>query len=157
MFIFSINLPKTRIITIIAIVLCLICVLFLILKIVPCLFATNTNDLLQVQNYEDMVQFFKSYGYTVSQEPIETEDVVIPETFDPVYVNYEKLQKEAGFSIEGFKGVHVKRYTFLIENHERSVDEQVRGNLLVYEDRIIGGDICSVALDGFMSPLVKKN
>ena len=35
-------------------------------------------------------------------------------------------------------------------------DGVVRANLLVYEGRVIGGDVCSVELDGFMQGFEKQ-
>lgn len=46
-------------------------------------------------------------------------------------------------------GKTVKRYTYIIHNYPDETD-QVRANLLVYDGKVIGGDICTLALDGFM-------
>jgi hypothetical protein len=156
MFIFTMHLPKTRWVTLIAVVLILLCIIFLLVKVVPNVFFGTKSSALKAETTEDMIEFFEHNGYTVFPEPIEVVPVDIPDMFDAVYQNYEKLQQEAGFSLEKYRGCQVTRYTFLIQDHPQSSQEEVRGNLLVYQARIIGGDIMCVRLDGFMEPLLPR-
>ena len=45
------------------------------------------------------------------------------------------------------------RYAYRIGNHP-SGEQDVRANLLVYKNRLVGGDVCSLRLDGFMHGLL---
>lgn len=94
-------------------------------------------------------EIVKSMGYDAETEPSETETIVIPEKFNDVYEKYNALQREGGFDLEPYRGKTCTRYTYLIP----SLD--ARANILVYENRVIGGDICGITLDGFMIPLRK--
>jgi len=100
---------------------------------------------------ERMVNFLQGYDIEVSNIPIERVLVKIPDTFDDVYENYNVLQKQAGFDLEKYRGKNVWRYTFRVLNFGREAN--VRANLLVYDNRIIGGDVMSTSLGGFMYPL----
>ena len=50
---------------------------------------------------------------------------------------------------EEYKGKRVKRYTYEVTNYPGQASG-VRANLLVDGGMVIGGDICSLTLDGFM-------
>ena len=91
----------------------------------------------------------KGMGYDAESEPSETETIVIPEKFNDVYKKYNELQREGGFDLEPYKGKTCTRYTYLIPSLN------ARANILVYENRVIGGDICGITLDGVMIPLRK--
>ena len=102
------------------------------------------------------VQFLESYGWKVDAEPLEVMEVTIPKTFDAVYKNYNALQKKQGFDLTKYAGKRVKRWTYNVTNYP-GVSEGVRANLLIYNDAVIGGDVSTVALDGFMQGLSMKN
>lgn len=94
--------------------------------------------------------FLKCFGWEIEEEPSEVVDVAIPKEFGDVYENYNEIQKMQGFDLTKYKGKQVKRYTYIIINYPDR-PENVRANLLVYKDKIIGGDVCSLeAENGFM-------
>ncbi|MPN43752.1 hypothetical protein SDC9_191312 [bioreactor metagenome] len=101
------------------------------------------------------VDFFSQFGWNVANEPCEIVEVLIPDEFNAVYEKYNAIQKEAGFDLSKYKGKRVKRYTYTVTNYEGYPDEVI-ANLLVYNKKAIGGDICSVRLDGFMHSFIKK-
>ena len=101
---------------------------------------------------EDVLNFISQYGWKVDAEPIEIRDVVIPEEFDEVYTNYNKIQISQGFDMTDFAGKKVKRKTYTIKNYPgfSEEDDFIRINILIYDGKVIGGDVCSIKLDGFM-------
>ena len=98
------------------------------------------------------VDFLTSLGWQVGSDAVEAADVVIPLEFDRVYQNYNQIQQEQGFDLTQYAGHRVKRYSYEVFNHPTG-EEFVRANLLVYKGRLIGGDVCSLQLDGFMHGL----
>ena len=92
--------------------------------------------------------FLAQYGWTVSALPEEVCDVTLPAVFDDVYTLYNQLQKDQGFDLSPYAGQTVKRITYRVLNHPQGDD--VVANLLVRDGQVIGGDLCSLALDGFM-------
>ncbi len=93
-------------------------------------------------------KFLAGYGWEISTVPTEVQDVMIPYEFQGVYVTYNRLQQAQGFDLTPFAGKTVKRYTYTIINYPG--EQSARANLLMYRGKVIGGDVCSVALDGFM-------
>ena len=96
--------------------------------------------------------FFNHFGWEISEDPIEVKETVIPEEFSKSYAEYNELQKKQNFNLEKYRGVRVKSWSYEILNYpgyEQS-DGVIRGNLLTCNGKIIGGDICSVELGGFM-------
>ncbi len=97
----------------------------------------------------DYSRVLVNMGYAVSGEPIETVEVIIPEDWNAVYRRYNDLQAEGGFDLWPYRGRRCTRYTYAIP------EQNARGNVLVYRGNVIGGDICSITLDGIMLPIEK--
>ena len=97
-------------------------------------------------------EYLESLGWEVSDEPIDTQTVIIPETFDSVYGEYARLQEEQGFDLTRYAGMEATRYTYAVENHPHST-EQVFADILVCKGKIIAGDVQCIAADGFMHGL----
>jgi len=98
---------------------------------------------------EQRMEFIASFGWEAEVEPVEILEVIIPQEFDSVYEDYNSIQKKQGLDLSGYAGKRVKKYTYTITNYPGDV-ESVQMNMLVYKNKIIGGDICSLAEDGFM-------
>lgn len=114
--------------------------------IVFALFASGAEE-------EKNVEFLRSYGWIVSAKPIERENIIIPDPFDLVYENYNKLQLRAGLDLRPYKGMSGTRYTYRVENYPADAGEEVRANVVCIEGEPVGGDIMTVSLRGFMHSL----
>lgn len=99
---------------------------------------------------EQRLAFLSSFGWQVNSEPAEIIEVIIPTEFDSVYEKYNAIQKVQGYDLTKQKGKRVKRYTYTVTNYPTPQESPINANLLVYNDKIIGGDICSTALGGFI-------
>jgi len=98
------------------------------------------------------VRFMQSLGITPNETAVEIKDIVIPESFSAVYEKYNSLQKESGFNLENYKGKGAAVYTYLLkDNPEKSV------HLIICGDKIIGGDIADLNINGNMTGLQRKN
>ena len=97
-------------------------------------------------------ELLTEFGWEFEPKPVETAEIIIPESFDEVFENYNELQKKAGLDLEPYMGRRATRYTYIITNYP---DESVnlRGNVLVVDGVPVGGDISTVELGGFMEPL----
>ena len=98
----------------------------------------------------DLPLFLSSLGYEVSESCTE-KTFTIPIEFDMVYNGYNEIQKDAGFDLSPYKGRTCTMYTYEIYNHPFG---KCNANIIVYKGEIIGGDISSINLDGFMTGLV---
>lgn len=150
MFIVSMKMNRKKILaTAIGVVLVLI-------GLVACVAMKGTGDSAptaakpeKVEQTSDIIAFLKGYGWEVSPEPCEIEEVAIPTEFNDVYENYNVIQKKQGYDLEPLKGVSVKRYAFDVLNYPDH-PENIRANVLIYDGKVVGGDISSLESDGFM-------
>lgn len=103
----------------------------------------------KVYSNSDRVEFIASFGWTVAQTPIEEVSVSIPDEFDTVYLGYNDIQKAQGLNLAKYKGKEVVRYTYEVTNYE-GYEGTVYVNLLVYRNKVVGGDVCSADSAGFI-------
>ena len=64
-------------------------------------------------------------------------------------LSYNDLQKAQGLDLSEYKGKSAMRYTYEITNYP-DYDGTVYANIIVYKNRVIGGDICSSGTQGFI-------
>lgn len=98
------------------------------------------------------VLFLQGLGYGVDETATEIKDIVVPENFSAVYEKYNNLQKEAGFDLKNYRGKNAKVYSYSLQNN---TEQQI--HLIVCEDKLIGGDVASLKLNGNMTGLKRKN
>ena len=105
----------------------------------------------------DILVFISNFGYSVKEEPDEVREIIIPVEFNDVYENYNQIQLNQGYDLRDFSGRRVKRWTFTIVDYPGYENkEYIKINVLVCDGKVIGGDVCSVKLDGFMHGFVKE-
>ena len=109
-----------------------------------------------IKTNDDRINFLKQFGWEVNPEPIEMVEVIIPKEFDAIYKKYNEVQKAQSLNLEKFRNKSVKRYTYEISEYPDYAGK-VYANILIYNDRVIGGDICSAELDGFMHGFDKND
>ncbi len=102
----------------------------------------------QIMNANDAVAYVCSLGWTCNETGVQTKETCLPNEFDAVYSKYNELQVKQGFDLCHYKGERVTVYTIPITNYPNQKDVLVC--LLTYKNRLIGGDIHSAALNGFM-------
>lgn len=151
MFFYTFKANKKAVIGASLVVLALI-ILFLVFPSHPKTESVSAKANINASTNAERIAFIANFGYDVIEEPLETRDVVIPEQFDNTYKRYNELQLSQGFDLSKFKGKSVKSFSYAVTNYPgiENSEKTVRANLLVYNSEIIGGDICSVELDGFM-------
>ena len=101
--------------------------------------AADTNDA--------RVKFLTDLGWDVTASPAESSEVKIPKTTDQVFDRYNQLQKSQGYDLSKYAGKKVMRYVYRINNYPNA-QEPVYATLLVYKDKIIGGDITDTTPGG---------
>ena len=119
----------------------------------------NFDDIsLKAETHAQRKAFFSTFGWEISDEPVEVKETVIPTEFDETYTEYNELQKSQGFNLEKYKNTRVKAWSYEILNYPGYSDSDgaIRGNLLICDGVVIGGDICSTELGGFMHGFCKE-
>ena len=105
-----------------------------------------------IKTNEDRIAYLESYGWSVSSDPIAVEELIIPEQFDETYSQYLELQASQGFDLTDYCGKRVKRYTYEITNYPTG-ESGIQAGLLVYKSTVIGDDVLSAQLGGFIHGL----
>jgi hypothetical protein len=151
MFVYSIRSATIKFICAIALS---IAVLFALVILIPTYGngeSKAVSDISYTKIYEnkDRLEFISQFGWEVSEEPLETVEVTVPESFDTVYLGYNEMQQEQGLNLAKYKGKTVTRYTYKVTNYPE-YDGTVYLSLLVYKNKIVGGDVCSADVNGFV-------
>lgn len=100
-----------------------------------------------VSSNDGRVQFLKGFGWDVTTSPTESSQVKIPKKSSDVFDRYNTLQKGQGYDLSNYAGKNVMRYVYKINNYPGAT-EPVYATVLVYKDKIIGGDVTNTAAGG---------
>lgn len=108
----------------------------------------------KVSTNEDRISYLESCGWRVTTEPLAVEELLIPDAFDETYAEYLALQQSQGFDLTKYCGKRVKRFTYEITNYPTG-EAGVQASLLIYKNQVVGGEVLSPRLDGFIHGLTK--
>lgn len=103
----------------------------------------------KVKSNEDRIEFLKQFGWEVTPEAVESEQVTIPSDFDKVFAGYNEIQRRQGLDLSKYKGKTMMRYTYDVTNY-KGYEGRVQVNMLIYRGKVVGGDICSADVNGFI-------
>lgn len=114
---------------------------------------TAEAENLVARTNDDRVAFLSSYGWTVNADPVKMQPVRIPDRASEVFDRYNQLQQSQGFDLCQYTGKTVQQFVYEVQNADQ--EGPVYATLLVYAEKIIGGDISSAAADGVMHGFAK--
>ena len=103
----------------------------------------------KIKSNDDRINFLKQFGWEVEAQPVKEQKVTIPKEFDKVFSAYNEIQRKQGLDLSSFKKKSVMRYTYVVTNYP-DYDGEVYVNILVYRNNVIGGDVCSADVNGFV-------
>lgn len=106
----------------------------------------------KVKTNEDRIAYLEHFGWQVTPEAVSVEELLIPEEFDETYTEYLALQEAQGFDLTQYCGKRLKRYTYEITNYPTG-ETGVQASLLIYKNKVVGAQILSARLDGFLHGL----
>lgn len=101
---------------------------------------------------DERIAFFSQFGYEISEDPLEVKEIIVPAEFDETYEEYNAIQISQGLDLSKYKGKRVKMWSYAIKNYPgyETADGTIRGNILVYDGVVVGGDVSNIELNGFM-------
>ena len=108
----------------------------------------------KIKNNTDRIAFLAQFGWECSESATEKVTMTIPKEFDKIMKTYNEVQKQQGLDLEKYKGKDVIRYTYEITNYP-GAEGKVIANLIICKNRVIGGDICSADVNGFIHGFAK--
>ena len=109
----------------------------------------------KVRDVSGVVNFLSQFGWTVDGATAQSAKVTIPDEFDKVFAAYNEIQKSQGLDLSKFKRKELTRYTLEITNY-KGYEGTVYANVLVYRNKVVGGDICSADVAGFVHGFEKQ-
>lgn len=117
-------------------------------------FAAHRRPASEALSQEDQVlvlclDCLEGFGWEVSPNPVSVEDCTLDTQLSQDYL---ALQQEAGFDLSDDLGYVVTRYTFEILNYPTG-ETGVLADLLVRDGVIVGGDVRTSGLEGFLHSL----
>lgn len=89
------------------------------------------------------------FGWQVDPTPLSNEEFRLGRQLSEDYL---ALQQKAGFDLQDDLGQIVRRYTFSVQNYP-SGETDILADLLVRDGQVVGGDIRSASLTGFIRSL----
>jgi hypothetical protein len=108
-----------------------------------------------VKSVGDAMEFLAQFDLTVNGASAEVEKVTIPAEFDKIFAAYNEIQRAQGLDLSKYKKKELTRYTFEVTNYD-GYEGKVYANVLVYRNKVVGGDICSADVDGFVHGFERK-
>ncbi len=112
----------------------------------------NTTDKFsydKIKTSADAANFLAQFGWTVDGAGVKSANVTIPAEFDKVFASYNEIQRAQGLDLSKYKKKELTRYTFELTNY-KDYEGKVYANVLVYRNKVVGGDICSADVTGFV-------
>ena len=116
---------------------------------------TNVNDESAEYSYDkvktsaDAANFLAQFGWTVDGGNAKSAKVTVPAELDKVFTAYNEIQRAQGLDLSKYKKKELTRYTFEVTNYP-NYEGKVYANVLVYRNKVVGGDICSADVTGFV-------
>lgn len=97
----------------------------------------------------DRVSFISEFGWEVEENRYDEVSLSLPAEFDENMRRYNDIQLSQGLDLTKYRGKDVVKYTYTVTNFSE-YDGTVEINLLIYKNKIVGGDISSADENGFV-------
>ncbi len=107
---------------------------------------TNTQI---VTDKSERMEYLRQLGWETDGNSEQRQEILLPREFDAVLSRYNELQKQQGFDLADYAGLNATLYSYRVTNWPEP-KLTVIAELYVVKGRVVGGDIHSTALDGFM-------
>lgn len=104
------------------------------------------------ENAQDRLEFLASLGWEAEADSEETRPVTIPDCSEGAMASYNELMKRGGYDLSAYQGQRVDLFQYRLLNYP-GTEETVYVTLYVSDGRVIGGDIHTASLEGFMHEL----
>lgn len=151
MFVYSVKSSRLKLILLMALVAAAVAAM-LILSDSDTPAANDGGIVLRASDAAERTAFLSQFGWEFEPDPVEVTEIIIPSELDEGYAAYNEIQKAQSLDLSLYAGKRAKRWTYAIKNYPgyEGASGCVQANIIVYEGMVIGGDICSTELDGFV-------
>ncbi len=111
------------------------------------------DSMFSMSSNSQRVKFLNEQGWIVKPDPVKKEEIIIPSEVNETYAEYLKLLNEQGFNIKEHMGKDAMMITYEILNYP-DFPENVVANMIILDDKLIGGDVSLNEEGGFVVPLI---
>lgn len=101
---------------------------------------------------EGRAAYLSALGWEVDTSTETRQVVVLPREFNGVFADYNAMQKSQGFDMSKYAGMECVLYSYYVTNYP-GTDARVVAQIFICGSTVIGGDVHSTAMDGFMHTL----
>ena len=150
MFVYSVKSSKLKLVALVAVVIAAVAALLVLAqRNKPTLGGTVR---VAAATAQERAAFLSQFGWEAGEDPLEVSEVIIPAQFDETYTKYNEIQKAQNMDLLPCAGKRVKRWTYEIRNYPGYEGKPgvVQANLLIDKGVVVGGDVCSLELGGFL-------
>ena len=102
---------------------------------------------------DDRIRCVKSLGWEVDKTSETIKKTYIPDEMSEELFSYNGIQKICGFDISNYLGCAVEIYTYRIINFNYVTKEEAFLNIIIYKNKMIGGDCEIPKLKGVVLPV----
>lgn len=110
------------------------------------------SDIIDVSTAAGREKYLASYGWDIDLQSEESRTVLLPKSFGAALKSYADMQTAQGYDFAHYAGCECRQYVYRLSRY-KGYDGTVYAVLYIKGSRVIGGDIHSSAIDGFMKPL----
>ena len=105
-----------------------------------------------VSTTEGREMFLSELGWEIDVTSEDCRNIVIPESMEGIMEEYNRIQKEQGYDLSKHAGESCRQYSYFVTNYP-NCSQTVIVTLYVQGKEIIGGDIHTAEINGFMHGL----
>lgn len=139
--------------TVTDILICLLCVFVISLILIN---ADYKYEAMCSSPNNNIIRFLEENGWDADTESGSSSEKTIPAVFDETYEEYALLQEEQGFDLQKYKGRKITVLSYPLRNYPGYENEEnIFINILIYNNNIIGADIHSTSINGFITGAVR--
>ena len=109
----------------------------------------STGDMLDVSQTKGREKYLASYGWEIDPDSEEERNVLLPKSFEGAVGEYADMQTRQGYDFASYAGLECRQYTYTVTHYE-GCGGTVYATLYIKGTRVIGGDIHSADIGGFM-------
>ena len=104
---------------------------------------------LDVSQLNGREKYLASYGWVIDPASETERTVLLPKKFEGTVRDYADMQTDQGYDFAFYSGLECRQFTYEVTNYD-GCDGTVYAVLYVKGTRVIGGDIHSAEINGFM-------
>lgn len=114
---------------------------------------SKTANFENLENLDDRVRCAQVLGWQIDKTSETQRSVYIPSEMTEEFDTYNQMQKMCGFDLTDYMGKGAICYTYRILNFPSENDVNAFLNIIIYKDKMIGGDCEVLEYDDLYLPV----